>query len=209
MSTSKKPVGMISRARDAATGTVAALGVSAVMTFAAPVAAAQDGVIRYNYIEGGYQRLDVDGFSGKGDGGFLGGSVQVHDAAFLSAQIDYADLGRGADVRTLELAGGVRYALTRDFDAVLQLGYIDARIDTRFGDFNDNGLFVSGGGRWMIAERVELNGAVKYVDLDESGDDWIFTIGGVFDVGGNFALLAGFDFTNDADILSLGLRYYF
>jgi hypothetical protein len=202
----KNPLGVIFSTRPL---TVAAAALAVAASVAAPGVAAQDGVIRYTYIEGGYQRVDVDGFSGNGDGGFLGGSVQVHDAAFLSATIDYADFGGGVDVRSLELAGGVRYALTRDFDAVLQLGYIDARVDTRFGDFNDDGFFVSGGGRWMLTERVELNGGLKYVDLDESGDDWVVTIGGLVDVGRNFALLAGLDFNDDANVMSFGLRYYF
>jgi hypothetical protein len=201
----KKRVGFNSGARSI----VAASAFALAAAVAAPGAAAQDGDVRYTYVEGGYQRVDIDGFSGTGDGGFLGGSIRVHDAAFLSAKVDYTDLGRGVDVRTLELAAGVRYAWTRDFDAILQVGYLDGRVDTQFGDFNDNGFFVSGGGRWMLTERVEVNAALKYVDLDKSGDDWVFTIGGLVDVGRNFALLAGLDFADDADVMSFGLRYYF
>jgi predicted porin len=171
--------------------------------------AAFEGDIGYTYAEGGYQRLDIDNFNGKGNGGFFGGSVQVHESAFLSAGYDFADLGRGVDVRTLELAAGVRYPMTRDLDAVLQLGYIDGKVDTRFGDFNDDGFFVSGGMRWMLTELVELNAAVKYVDLDESGDDWVFSLGGLVEVRSNIALLGGLEFADGADILRLGLRYYF
>jgi opacity protein-like surface antigen len=188
-----------------AAAAVAALAAAAV----ALPSTAFEGDIRYSYLEGGYQRLDVDNFNGKGNGGFFGGSIQVHESAFLSAGYDFAGLGRGVDVRTLELAAGVRYPMTRDLDAVLQLGYIDGKVDTRFGDFNDDGFFVSAGARWMLTETVELNSAIKYVDLDRSGDDWVFSLGGLIEVRPKIALLGGFEFTDGADILQLGVRYYF
>jgi hypothetical protein len=171
-------------------------------------ASAWEGDIRYTYVEGGYQQVDIDDF-GDGNGLYFGGSMRVHDSAFLRAEYNYADPGRGTDVRTLELAAGVRYAMTRDADAVLQVGYLDGKVDSRFGDFNDDGFFVSGGIRWLITELIELNAALRYVDLDRSGSDWTFTVGGLVNLGEHLALTGGFEFLDGADILKVGLRYYF
>lgn len=173
---------------------------------AAPARAAE---FSYTYAEGGYQSVDLDSPSVDGDGLFLGGSVQISQTLFLSADLDYTEFNRGVDTRNLDLGLGVRLPAAPDIDVVLRGGYADAHVDTRFGDFDDDGYFVSGGARWQLNEQVELNGALRYVDLDDSGDDVGLVLGVVVAVRPRVALLAGGEFSDDADILNIGFRYYF
>jgi hypothetical protein len=172
-------------------------------------ATAQSSDFRYSYLEGGYLRADLDSPNVNGDGLFVGGSVLVAESLILSADYDYVDFDRGIDVRSLELGLGVPLPVAPGLDIVIRGGYIDAKLDTRFGDFNDDGFFAGGLARWMVGPQVELNGGLKYVDLDESGSDVVFTVGGLVNVRPDLAVLAGFEFADDSDLLSLGFRYYF
>lgn len=173
---------------------------------AAPAGAAD---FSYTYAEGGYQNVELDSPSVDGDGLFAGGSVQLSQSLFIGADVDYTEFNRGVDARNLELGLGIRLPAAPDVDVVLRGGYVDAHVDTRFGDFDDDGYFVSGGARWQLNDQVELNGALRYVDLDDSGDDVALALGVVVDVRPRVALLAGGEFSDEADVLNIGFRYYF
>jgi hypothetical protein len=185
-------------------------GLSAAMLSAAllagPVHAAD---FRYTYLEGGYQRVDIDSPNVDGDGLFVGGSLLVSQSVFFTAGYDYTEFNRGVDARSLNLGIGLRMPASPDVDVVFEGGYVDARVDTRFGNFDDDGYFVSGGVRWRLNELVELNGGLRYVDLDDSGSDVGLGLGVVIDVRPHWSVLAGGAFADDADSLSIGFRYYF
>jgi len=180
---------------------------AALLTLGASLASAAE--LHYDYIEGGYESVDLDNPSVDGDGLFLGGSVLVTQSLFLRAEYEYADFDRGVDARELDLGVGVRFPAAPDIDLTLSGGYVDAEVDTRFGDFDDDGFFVGGGVRWLVNDQVELNGGLDYVDLDESGDDVVVKLGGVVHLQRQLALVAGVDIADDADTIKLGLRYHF
>lgn len=186
-------------------------GVTLSLAVLNPAVAAQPGAgdLRYTYVEGGYLNVDVESFNEDGDGLFLGGSVLVADPIYLVANYDYADFDRGIDARTLDLGVGVRLPAAPNVDVVLEGGYVDAEVETNFGDFDDDGYFAAGGARWMVNSQVELNGGLRYVDLDESGDDLAVQVGGLVSVLPNLAVLADIEFADDADSISIGFRYYF
>lgn len=171
-----------------------------------PAAAAD---LNYDYVEGGYQSVDLDSPGVDGDGLFLGGSVRLTQSLFLQGEYDYADFDRGVDARSLELGVGVRFPAAPNVDLTLTGGYVNAEVDTRFGDFDDDGLFVGGAVRWMVNDQVELNAGLDYVDLDDSGDDVALTLGGVVHLQSQLALTAGVEIADDADTIELGLRYHF
>jgi len=163
----------------------------------------------YDYLEGGYQAVDLDSPNVDGDGLFAGGSLLVTQSLFLRAEFDYADFESGIDAHGLELGGGVRFAAAPDVDLNLSGGYLHAEVDTRFGDADDDGFFVGGGVRWMVSEQVELNGGLDYVDLDESGDDLVLNVGGLVHLQARLALLADVAIADDANSIKLGVRYHF
>jgi outer membrane receptor protein involved in Fe transport len=186
---------------------ISATTCAAALSFAAIPATAAE--LHYDYLEGGYESVDLDNPSVDGDGLFLGGSLLVTQSLFLNAEYEYADFDRGVDARSLQIGVGVRFPAAPDIDLTLTGGYVDAEVDTRFGDFDDDGLFVGGGVRWLVNDQVELNGGLEYVDLDESGDDVVVKLGGVVHLQRQLALVAGVDIADDADTIKLGLRYHF
>ncbi|MEQ8783464.1 MAG: outer membrane beta-barrel protein [Roseibium album] len=187
--------------------TTCKFAVALTLTAAASAAVAAD--LRYDYLEGGYQNVDLDNPGVDGDGLFLGGSLLLAQSFFLAADFDYADFDRGVDARSIELGGGVRFPLAPSLDLVLGGGYVDVEVDTRFGDFDDDGLFLRGGVRWLATDQVELKALLNYVDLDESGDDTGVDLGVVVHLQPQLALLAGVEIADDADVVNLGLRYHF
>lgn len=181
--------------------------VAASLATAAIPATAAD--LQYDYIEGGYQSVDLDTPNVDGDGLFLGGSLLVAQSLFVSAEYDWADFDRGVDASGFDLGLGVRLPASPELDVVLRGGYAHAEVDTDFGDFDDDGYFASGGVRWLVNEQIELNAFLDYVDLDDSGDDTALALGGVIHLQPQLALTAGVEIGDDADAFRLGLRYHF
>ncbi len=102
-----------------------------------------------------------------------------------------------------------RYGLNEALDLVGEVGYADVEVDPRFGDLDDNRPYhLSGGLRWMATDRVELNGKVSYVHLDDAGSDTTFQIGGLFHSTADLAVGASAEFGDDANTCNLGIRYY-
>lgn len=164
---------------------------------------------RYTYVQGGYQYLDIDDLDIDGDGWFVGGSFGITERLHLLA--DYSDLGLdfGFDVSTLRLGIGGHLPLDQGVHLVGEAGYVRAKVDHRFGDFTDDGLFVSGGVRWMATDRVELNALLNYVDLDDSGNDTSVSGGILYNLTPELALGANVTLGDDSTGYTVGLRYYF
>ncbi len=183
-------------------------GCAALLCAALPCVAMADEP-RYTYVEGGYQYIDLDDFDVDGDGLGLGGSFGITDRVHLAARYSDLDLDRGLDATSFNLGIGGNLPLEQSLHLVGEIGYASAEIDTPFGDFDDDGYYLSGGLRWMVAPNVELSGLVDYVDLDDSGDDTSLTLGGLYHITPDFAVGASVDFSDDATGYNLGVRYYF
>jgi hypothetical protein len=182
---------------------------SAVLLLVALPCVALADAPRYTYIEGGYHYLDLDDIDVDGDGWGIGGSVALTDRVHLLAGYSSLGLDFGIDVTSLDVGVGANLPLDTSLHLVGEAGYTRTEIDTRFGDFDDDGFFGRAGLRWMVTEQVELNGWVTYVNLDDSGSDTGFSVGGLFHFTPELALGASVDLGDDATGYSVGLRYYF
>ncbi|MFU8817052.1 MAG: outer membrane beta-barrel protein [Pseudomonadales bacterium] len=164
---------------------------------------------RYSYVEGGYQYVDLDDLNVDGDGWFVGGSLGVTERVHLLAAYSDVGLDFGIDVSTLTLGVGGNLPIERSVHLVGEVGYVRTDIDTRFTSFDDDGLFVSGGIRWMTTDQVELAASVNYVNLDDAGSDTSFSAGIRFHVTPDLALTANVNLGDDATGYAFGIRYYF
>jgi hypothetical protein len=188
-----------------------AVTVVVLLASALPFAAAADEP-RYTYLEGGYQFIDIDvggGVDVDGDGFGIGGSVSVTDHIHLLASYSKVDLDFGIDASEYSVGVGGRLPVGPGVHLTGSVGWAWAKLDTPFGDFDDDGIFLSGGVRWMATERVELNGELTYVDLDDAGDDTTLSIGLLFHLTPDLALGIGALFGDDVTGYQAGLRYYF
>jgi len=142
----------------------------ALLAFVAPAMA--DGP-SYNYVEGRYQRIDIDDSFADvdGDGFGIAGSFEVGDVWHLFASFDSAELDFDVDVDELLIGGGFHTALSENLDFVAELAYARFDASTQGFSFDDDGYSASLGLRGLAADRIELAAFVDYVDLDSINDD--------------------------------------
>lgn len=182
------------------------------LVLAAPAMAAD---ISYNFIEAGYQEIDIDvGFSGggdiDGDGFGIGGSFELNENWFIAASYASADFDFGVDLDQLSVGAGYHVPISDNADFYGALSFVRAEVSA--GDFSEDedGYAATIGLRGMVGERFELNGSLSYVDFGSSGGDTTaFGAGALY----NFSdiLAAGFSVEIDDDVTAygIGVRIYF
>ncbi len=168
--------------------------------------------ISYNYVDLGYQRIDIDSspIDVDGDGFAIGGAFEIAEDWFVQAAYGQADFDFGVDLDQTTLGFGYRLSMTETSDVFATVNYVRADISsTFFGSADDDGFGISVGVRAMLTDTFELNGALGYVDLDDSGDNTTVSVGGLYSFTDTFALGLGAEF--DDDITSYGIvgRLYF
>lgn len=183
-------------------------GIALLCAFTAPALA--DG-LSYNFVEGFYERVEID--SGitdvDGDGFAIGGSFEIGDMWQVIGSYSTADLDFGLDYDQLMLGGGFHAPVTDNVDLVANFMYVRIDVGGTGGDTDDDGLGMSVGLRGFAAPRLELGGFVDYVDLDDAGDDTSIRGQAWYYLTPDFAL--GLDISSGDDITTWGLggRYYF
>ena len=182
------------------------------LCLATPVLAAD---ISYNFVQAGYQEIDIDadalsGIDIDGNGYSVGGSVELNDNVFVGVSYGKADFDFGVDFDELSLGVGYHVPLTDNADFYGMLSYVRAEVSASgFGSVDDDGYAATIGVRGMIGERFELNGSLGYVDYGDGGDGTAFGAGVLY----NFtdAIAAGFSVDIDEDVTAygIGFRVYF
>lgn len=162
---------------------------------ALPVPAA---ALNYDYIEGGYVRLDDESGNDE-DGARIKGSFD-----FIP---NFALFGEYADTGPFEQAtAGVLYhtAVTNLVDFNLGLSVEQAE----FGNIDDTGFGARAGLRWQVASNgLEIMPEVRYLDVFENSSTSA-RLGALMPLGPQFGVVAAVQ-GGDDDRVELGLRYDF
>ena len=185
------------------------IAVAAALLLAAPAMA--DG-LNYSYLQGGYQRveLDDDFFDVDGDGFGIGGSYDFGNNVFAFAGYSMADFDFGVDVDELNVGVGYHIGIAERTDFVASIAYVSVEAEASgFGSVDDSGIGASVGLRSMVSDRLELSGSLNYVDLDDSGDDTSISGAAWYDVTDAVAIGANLGFGDDTTTYGLGARFYF
>ena len=161
---------------------------------------------RYTFGEISYIHADYDNIDESGDGLGFGGSLAIHRNVHLLADYKDISLDGDNDASALSIGAGINYPLRSGLDVVGRLSYISAEID-RWGDDSEDGYGLEAGLRMMINPQLELNGAIRYVDVFD--DNTSLVLGGLYDVIPNLALGGELEFSDDYSALFLKARYYF
>ncbi len=167
----------------------------------------------YNFIQAGYQSIDIDigaGLDVDGDGYGLGGSFEIGDNVFVFASYVKADFDFGVDLNQLQAGLGYRVGLTDNTDFFASLAYVDAEVEASgFGSIDESGYGATIGVRSNVSDLIELFGEVAYEDLGDGGDSTAIGGGIWFNVTDSFAL--GLGAAADDDVTSYGAsaRLYF
>ena len=181
----------------------------------AGTAGAQASDLSYSYAEGGFGIVDVDAISEEGDGFFLGGSLGFGTnwlgfVEYSMAEFDVS--GSTADVDEIQLGFGGHFAMNESLDFVGRLAYVDQTVDvsTPFGNASadENGYMLSAGLRGMAFGRLDLMGAIEYVDVGES-DDTGLALRGLYQFTDMFSLGARVGTSDDSTEYGVFGRFTF
>ena len=193
------------------------LGLVAATLALCPLLAAHAEGISYTYADLGYVTTDLDGVDKDLDGFLLRGSLEIADDWFLYARyIDESVSFRGVDFdfQQYSVGGGYAWSFAENMDLYGKLGYTKAEVDVEdfgFGDANvdDDGYELGVGIRARPIDIVELEAAINYVDLSDSGDDTSLGVAARWFITDAIALGVEGEFADDADTLGVGFRWQF
>lgn len=168
--------------------------------------------ISYNYVEFGYEKIELDdtatGASVDGDGFGIGGSFEIGEDWFVA--VDYATIDFDFDVDLDTIGAGVGWHTTMsndsDFYALVQ--YVRAEASAFGFSIDDDGFGATIGVRGMVTDKVEIGGSIGYVDLDAAGDGTSFGAHVLYSFTENFAAGLLLDIDEDVTGYGAGIRFY-
>lgn len=169
--------------------------------------------ISYNYLQFGYQTIDIDdpgiGVDVDGDGLGIAGSFEIGESWFVGVSYSKADLDFGVDLD--EVAAGVGWHTTMsnnsDFYAALQYVRLEASL-AGFPSADEDGIGATIGVRGMVTENIEIGGSISYIDLGDAGDGNSFGANVLYNFTENFSVGLLLDFEEDATSYGAGIRFY-
>lgn len=159
---------------------------------------------KYNYIEGGFARIDLDGGPTL-DGPSVAGSFAITDNFHVTGEFN---MGSGSGVRLdlFTVAAGYNHSFSDNADFVARLGWYNSRVKTNpLPSVTDDGFMAQIGIRGQLTPAFELNGFITSFD----GDDTSLDVGAVYNFADAFGVTGTVRFSDDYTILGLGLRYTF
>lgn len=172
------------------------------------------GDLSYNYVELGYQRVEIDdvvpGVNVDGDGFGIRGSVEIGESWFIAGGYSQADFDFGTDIDQLSFGAGYYAAIAPRADVFAMVSYITAEASANgFSAFDDDGYGITVGARGLVSDRVELVGSISYVDLGGGADGTSYGAGALYSFTDMFALGIEIDVEEDVLAYGIGARFYF
>lgn len=181
----------------------------------AGVASAQADDLSYSYAEGGFGIVDFDAVSEEGDGYFVGGSLGfgTNWLGYVEYSVaEFDDSGVEADIDEIQLGFGGHFPMNDSVDFVGKLAYVEQSIEvsTAFGsaDADEDGYMLSAGVRGVALGRLDLSGAIEYVDVGES-DDTGLSLRGLYEFTDMFSLGARIGSSDDVTEYGVFARFTF
>jgi hypothetical protein len=187
---------------------IAKVIVGSVVLALAPLAALAEGM-SYSFVDVGYIETDFDGVGDKADGFALRGSVGFAQDWFVLAEY-VAQSVQDVDIDTISVGFGGHYGINEELDVVGKLAYTEVDLSAPGGlDASDDGFFLEAGLRGRVADAVELEGGLRYVDFSDGGDDTGFYLAGRYHFNATWAVGVEYRSADDASSWLAGVRASF
>ncbi|TAH38175.1 MAG: hypothetical protein EYC70_06015 [Planctomycetota bacterium] len=160
----------------------------------------------YSYVELGYLLLDSDGLDETVQGWRATGSFDFLFGSFLQAT--YTDASdSGEDYNEARLGVGYHLTLSSSLDLFGIASYARQDLDGSNVDDVDGGGALVAGARYLLTSRIELNGQLEWVNLDES--DGGAGVGARYYLTDYISFGANVRFLDNDEELLLGVRLQF
>lgn len=167
----------------------------------------------YNYLQAGYQSVDLDAGDGldvSGDGYGIGGSFEIGDSMYAFAIYSKTDFDFNIDLTQLNAGLGYHVGISDNTDFFANLGYVKAEVSASgFGSLDEDGYSVGIGVRSNVSDLIELVGDINYVDFGSGGDSTAYGGGIWFNLTDSFALGLGASVDDDVTTFGANVRLYF
>lgn len=166
----------------------------------------------YNFGQLGWQSvtLDDDIIDLDGDGFGIGGSFEVAENWHILGAYSSLGFDFGVDLNQLQLGGGFHTAISDNTSFYANLLWVSAEIDAGIvGSEDDDGFGIGIGLRSNVSERVELEGALNYVDFGDGGDSTGVSAAAWYKFTETFALGVSVSAEEDVTGYGIGGRLYF
>ena len=162
----------------------------------------------YNYIQGSYGRIDLDGpgLDVDGDGFGVAGSFAIDQNFHVFGKYQTADFNFGVDLDLMEFGVGYHTNLSPYLDVYANLGYLNFDAG---GGFDEDAFTLGIGLRGAVSDAVELYGGLDYVDFDNSDSETRASAGFMMALTKAFGVGIEVSFWDDVNIYLLNARYYF
>ncbi|PIP80884.1 MAG: hypothetical protein COW84_02850 [Gammaproteobacteria bacterium CG22_combo_CG10-13_8_21_14_all_40_8] len=165
----------------------------------------------FDYFDIGYSSWDLDGFSKNLDGYELKLSQELSNNFYAAGS--YQDIGTGPlDASLMTLGLGYKTNLSNSSVLFTELDWARIKTDVDYGDqtfgIEDHGYQASVGIRHKLSSKLEIKGAVEYLDFGND-DSTTFVFGAVYDISKSFALYSDIREESDATRYSVGVRFNF
>jgi len=159
----------------------------------------------YTYGQVALMRVDFDGVDDESDGIEFSGSYALDEKLYLWGGLGFAS--GDVDVTALALGVGYHQPLAPTVDLVAEFGLLHSEFDFSGGDDDETGWQLGGGVRAWVAQQVEVDAQLVYVDLGDS--DIGLDLGARYYLDTNLSFGLGLFLIDDADTLSINARWDF
>lgn len=163
----------------------------------------------YDWVGASYGNVDFDDLNVDGDGFGFDVTLGIAESFHLFGAAETADLDFNVDLTRWRAGIGYNTPLSETVDVIGQLSYERIDIDTTIGGGDDDGFGLGVGIRVDATSLVELNGAIRYVDFSDSGDDTVLDAGVLFNLTESFSVGLNGTFDDDVNTYRLAGRFYF
>ncbi len=144
----------------------------------------------YNFMNGGFQRVDLDGngIDVDGDGFAIGGAFEVADNWHIVGGYSSTEFDFGVDLNQLKVGVGYHTDISDVTNFFVDALFVDAEVDTGgFGSVDENGFGLAIGLRSNLSDTLELEGSITHVDLGDA-DGTTFAAAGWYKFSREFAI---------------------
>ena len=181
--------------------------------------------VSYNYVQGSYGLVNLDGpgLDFDGDGFGLSASFAIAENFYVFGEYQAADSNFVGDLDLMELGVGYHMDISPNMDVYANLGYLEfetygggggcpigvACTSGGGGAGDDDALAVGLGLRGAVSEAVELFGGIDYIEFDDSHNDTRANAGFVLHLTEKMGVGLKATFWDDVNMYQFNARFYF